>query len=71
MRYGRLSSFLLATCLLAGVAAAQTPPAPTPPAPTPSIVDKTNGLLKLVGFVPMYWDARAGTLWLEIGRFDT
>ncbi len=53
----------LVLCLLAPLAAAQTP--------TPSIDDKARGLQKLDGFVPMYWDSRAGTLWLEIGRFDT
>lgn len=26
---------------------------------------------KLDGFVPLYWDSRAGTLWIEVGRFDT
>jgi hypothetical protein len=26
---------------------------------------------KLDGYFPMYWDDRAGTLWLEIPRFDT
>ena len=38
---------------------------------TPSIDDKTKGLQKLDGFVPLYWDSRAGTLWLEISKFDT
>jgi hypothetical protein len=26
---------------------------------------------KVDGFVPLYWDERNGTLWLEISRFDT
>jgi hypothetical protein len=26
---------------------------------------------KLDGYFPIYWDQRAGTLWLEIPRFDT
>jgi hypothetical protein len=26
---------------------------------------------KLDGFFPMYWDDRTGSLWLEIGRFDS
>ena len=37
----------------------------------PSIAEKTQGLQKLEGFFPLYWDSRAGTLWLEIPRFDT
>src|SRR5918994_3511164 len=40
-------------------------------APTPSIDDKTKGLQRLDGFVPLYWDSRAGTLWLEISKFGT
>ncbi|HSE52299.1 MAG TPA: DUF5117 domain-containing protein, partial [Gemmatimonadales bacterium] len=34
----------------------------------PSIADKTRNLTKLDGFFPMYWDAAAGKLWLEIPR---
>ncbi len=35
----------------------------------PSIAEKTKGLAKLDGFIPMYWDAQSGTLYLEISRF--
>jgi len=35
-------------------------------AQTPSIADKTRGLEKRDGFVPVYWDAASGKLWLEI-----
>ncbi|MGE4067805.1 MAG: zinc-dependent metalloprotease [Vicinamibacterales bacterium] len=38
---------------------------------TPTIEAKTEGLTKLDGFFPLYWDAGAGTLWLEIPRLDT
>jgi hypothetical protein len=34
----------------------------------PSIVEKTRNLSKLDGFFPLYWDAGAGKLWLEIPR---
>ncbi len=37
----------------------------------PSIEEKTAGMEKLDGFVPLYWDERAGEMWLEISRFDT
>jgi hypothetical protein len=37
----------------------------------PTIDDKTRGFDKLDGYVPMYWDRHAGTLWMEIARFDT
>lgn len=36
-----------------------------------SIEEKTAGMEKLDGFVPLYWDESAGTLWIEIARFDT
>jgi hypothetical protein len=37
----------------------------------PSIDERTSGLQKLDGFFPLYWDERAGSLLLEIPRFDT
>lgn len=40
-------------------------------APATSIEDKTKGLQKLDGFLPLYWDDRAGTLWIEIPRLNT
>ncbi|MEP0546463.1 MAG: zinc-dependent metalloprotease [Rhodothermales bacterium] len=36
----------------------------------PTIEAKTEGLERRDGFVPVYWDARAGKVWLEIERFD-
>jgi hypothetical protein len=39
--------------------------------PLPSIAEKTEGMEKRDGFVPLYWDARTGKIWLEISRFDT
>ena len=53
---------LLFACLCAPLAAAQTA--------IPSIDEKTKGLQKLDGFVPLYWDSRAGTLWLEVPKLD-
>jgi uncharacterized protein DUF4953/uncharacterized protein DUF5117 len=40
-------------------------------AATPTIEDRTNGLRKLDGFFPLYYDERAGQLLLEIPRFDS
>ena len=31
----------------------------------------TEGMTKLDGFVPVYWNEKDGKLWLEIARFDT
>ena len=43
----------------------------TPTGRTPTIEERTSGMQKLDGYFPIYWDDRAGTLWLEIPRFDT
>jgi hypothetical protein len=40
------------------------------PGRTPTIEERTAGMQKLDGFFPLYWDERAGSLWLEIARFD-
>ncbi len=37
----------------------------------PSIDEKTHGMTKLDGYFPLYWDAHAGILWLEIPRLET
>src|SRR5580658_9280618 len=51
---------------------AQQPPAHAPaPARAPSIEERTSGMQKLDGYFPIYWDERAGALYLEIPRFDT
>lgn len=39
-------------------------------APDP-IAERTKAMTKLDGFVPLYWDAAAGKLFMEIARFDT
>jgi hypothetical protein len=37
----------------------------------PSVDERTAGMKKLDGYFPLYWDERAGTLYLEIARFDS
>lgn len=37
----------------------------------PTIAAKTANLQKIDGFVPVYWDAAQGKLWMEISRFNT
>ena len=32
----------------------------------PSIAEKTTGMAALDGFLPLYWDAGAGKVWLEV-----
>ena len=36
-----------------------------------TIEDRTNGLRKIDGYVPLYWDERAATMLPEISRFDS
>ncbi len=36
-----------------------------------SIAAKTAGMRKIDGYVPIYWDAGAGKMWMEISRFNT
>jgi len=45
--------------------------ATTPIGRTPTIEERTTGMQKLDGYFPIYWDDRAGALWLEIPRFDS
>jgi len=39
--------------------------------PPPRIEDRTNGMRKIDGYFPLYWDDRTGSLFLEIPRFDS
>ena len=39
------------------------------PEPFPTIAERTRDMEKRDGFIPVYWDARTGKIWLEIGRF--
>ena len=45
--------------------------AQAPAARAQTIAERTSAMQKLDGFFPLYWDERAGTLWLEIPRFNT
>jgi hypothetical protein len=62
---------VLLTVLAAFAALAQTPNAAPAEKPLPSIAALTAHAEKLPGYFPLYWDARAGKLWLEIDNFDT
>src|ERR1019366_9329113 len=63
-----------ALCLLSSLYAQQPGrgAAAQPPARIPSIEERTaNGMTKLDGFFPVYWEERTGNLYLEIPRLDT
>ena len=56
----KFSVFLAVTVLmaLAPIGAQQAPPAR--PGPVPTIDDRTNGMQKIDGYFPLYWDERTG-----------
>ena len=63
---------ILLLAALTALAAAQPPAGRRADSgPLPTIEDKTAAMKKLDGFFPLYWDERAGQLWMEISRFDT
>ncbi len=62
-----LGVMLLAAPSVHGQPAAQAPRAA---AAIPSIDDHVSGMRKIDGYFPLYWDERAGTMLLEIPRFD-
>ena len=68
-----LTVFAFAGLVLGGTRAqAQVqPPAQAARRPLPSIEEKTEGMRKLDGWFPLYWDSAAGQLWMEIPRFGT
>jgi len=43
----------------------------TAPEKTTSIADKTKSMEKMAGYFNIYWDAKAGKLWLEIDKWGT
>lgn len=58
----RVLLVVLAALLPAGSSTAQSGP--------PAIAERVRGMQVLDGFLPMYWDAAAGRLWLEIPRLE-
>ncbi|MGA0559067.1 zinc-dependent metalloprotease [Larkinella sp. VNQ87] len=57
---------LVLTLLIRSFAFAQTPPV------SPATISAfTKGMEKQPGFLPFYWDAKKGKIWLEIDKFDT
>jgi hypothetical protein len=65
------SSLLLAVLLLPAFSAAAPPDTKSADAATPSITEKTSATQKLPGYFNLYWDSKAGKLWLEIDKWNT
>lgn len=68
-----LSVALALTLLLSslGHAAKKETPNEDKTKPLPSITAKIRGMQAMPGLYQIYWDARAGKVWLEISKFDT
>src|ERR1700739_1282408 len=49
---------------------AQTAAGQGTPGQNASITEKTKDAQKLAGYFNLYWDAKAGKLWLEIDKWD-
>ncbi len=64
-----VSLLLLLTCMAAPVGA-QSAGGSADASSAPSIEDKVAAMERLDGLLPLYWDAAAGTLYMEIARFD-
>ncbi|HVG43670.1 MAG TPA: DUF5117 domain-containing protein, partial [Longimicrobium sp.] len=58
--------FAGAAAVALSLAFAFSPPAAEAQQPLPGIADKTRGMEKKDGFIPLYWDAQAGKLWMEL-----
>ena len=69
-----LKTFLfvgISVFVLAGPVIEAQPAQQQRPATPPSVEDRTQGMKKLDGYFPLYWDERSGQMFLEISRFDT
>lgn len=66
-----ITGFTLITVLFGGFGEADAQDTDTQDADTlPSIEAKTEGMQKMDGFVPLFWDDDAGKMWMEISRFE-
>ncbi len=69
-----ISAFRIPLMALVFLAAGVRPAAEAQQAPDtttiPSVETKTEEMEKMDGFLPLYWDAKEGKIWLEIERFD-
>ena len=61
---------LLRRLLPALLAASAVWPVPGSAQDLPSIAERTVGMERRPGLLPLHWDAGTGTLWMEIARFD-
>jgi hypothetical protein len=58
-------------CGLTPIQALATPNVAENAGSIPSIAEKTKDTQKLAGYFNLYWDAKAGKIWLEIDKWGT
>jgi hypothetical protein len=68
LRPALITALAIALTVMSAAAFAQPPKAAR--VPLPSIEDRTAGMKRIDGFVPLYWDEAGGLLFMEIGRFN-
>ena len=74
MRSSKSVATVLLAVLLSAALAAQTPtdrPGSGQSGAVQTIDARTTGFQKLDGYLPLYWDQKTGSLWMEINKFDT
>src|SRR5262245_30629493 len=67
----KFRALVVSTLVLLAASLNAQPQPPQRPAPIPSIEDRTNGMRKIDGYFPLYWDEQTGSLFVEIPRLDT
>jgi hypothetical protein len=65
------SRFLAAALLSLATLGAARAHAQNAPRAIPTIEERTQSMQKMDGYLPLYWDAQAGQLFMEIPRLDT
>jgi hypothetical protein len=73
MRIKSAIALVLSTVAFTTALVAQTPQPQARPCggPLQTLDARTAGLQKLDGYMPLYWDEKTGSLWMEINKWDT
>ena len=71
MRNTTLLAFLSALTIPVVAAAQAATDRPSQSSAPQTIDAKTAGFQKMDGYIPLYWDQKTGSLWMEVNKFDT
>ena len=74
MRISTLLATAFTTVMFCSAAPVAQTPQPRPGGgqggPVQTIEARTSGLQKIDGYMPLYWDEKSGSLWMEINKWD-